>query len=49
VKPKDKGKDKELKWPDVLSFVDPVKDKIEGTWRRGEAHAAAGQTGEAVK
>jgi hypothetical protein len=28
---------KETKWLDLLPFVDPVKDKIEGTWRRTEA------------
>ena len=40
--PKDKAKDKaakdkEPKWLDVLALVDPVKDKIEGTWRRTDA------------
>ena len=31
------GKHKEPKWLDVLAFVDPAKDKIEGTWRRTDA------------
>jgi hypothetical protein len=40
--PKDKAKekagtDKEPKWLDLLPFVDPAKDKIEGTWRRTDA------------
>ena len=36
-KPGPKDTAKEPKWADVLAFVDPAKDKIEGTWRRTDA------------